>query len=680
MKGRFLFFTIILFTLAKEGKIANSTEMRLAQIRKLYLTKEYDRAIDTLERELASLPEGEKLKVLLELGDLYFDKKKDYVKAKEIYNSILETYPNRPEIPDILYRLALLGEKEERFVDAASLYEKIATRYLRYERRYRFPFKLERIERKPKYMDDALDAIERTFKKNYQERVAYVDGYPITRVELDEKSLRSPTGGMTFEEKKKELDRMIEDRLLYQEALRLGLNKRAEFQKSLEDARRRLLFQEWYNQEVVNEAQVSEREKQVYYNEHQKDYITEEQVKAREILVAEKATAEDLRKKVLSEGLKFDSLAKVFSLAPTKEKGGELGWVKRKTYPKDIEDVLFRLKPKEVSPPLKTQDGYLLFLVEERKDYQKKKYKDVASEIEARLRQEKMQKNLETKLRLMKEMGRLTIDTIALKEDREILAHIFDIPITKTAFEERVSQIPPFFRGELETPGGKRRFLENMAEEYGVIYDCENKKYWLKNSVFGQLLEDEKRLLINQLRKEKVAQRAGVTEEEAKREYQRTIKDFYVPEQVKAREIVVRSKEKALEVKRRLEGEKVGFDSLVREYSVASSKWIGGDLGYIQKGDTTKPKPIREFIFKAKPNTVSSVIKIDDTTYTIIKVEEQKKAYTRPFSEVKAKIERKLRMEKEDVLNKELITRLWNSAKVEILLKPEEERLEEKEE
>jgi parvulin-like peptidyl-prolyl isomerase len=653
---------------------------KIEDIRKLYLTKDYDAAISALEKEYLSAPEAEKPYIQLELADIYFDKKRNFEKAEEIYNSLLKTYPNLPETPDILYRLALLNERKENFIEAASLYEKIATQYLKYEKRYRFPFKVERIEKKPKYMDDALDAIERTFKKNYQERVAYVDGYPFTRVELDERTLRSPTGGATFEEKKKELDQMIEDRLLYQEALRLKFDQTEEFKNSLNDVRRRLLFQEWYNQEVVNPAQVAEKEKKNYYKTHEKDYITEEQVKAREILVKDQNEAISLRTKIVSESLPFDSAAKVFSLAPTKDKGGELGWIKRKTYPKDIEKILFQLKPKEISQPIKTKDGYLILLVEEKREYQKKRYQDVAAEIEARLRQEKMQKGLEERLKSLKERGNLRIDTGAVKENRETLGYIFSVPITKTAFEERVAQIPAFFRSDLETPEGKLRFLGNFAEEYAVLYDCENKKYWLKNSVFGQLLEEEKRILINQLRKKMVSDKATVTEEEAKKEYKKSQKEFYVPDQVKAREIILRSREKALEVKRRLQQEKVSFDSLVKEYSVAPSKWLGGDLGYFSKDDTLKPKPVREFAFRAKPGKVSDVIKINDTTFAIIKLEEFKKAYTRPFSEVKAKIERRLKQQKEDSLYKALRADLEKKAKIEILLKPEEEKPEEKEE
>lgn len=671
MRGIFLLFILIL---------SAKSEDRMEEIRRLYLTKDYDLAIAALEREYQTASALEKPYIQLEIGDVYFDKKRDFNKAEEIYRVLTREYPNLPEMPDILYRLALLNERKENFIEAASLYEKIATQYLRYEKRYRFPFKIERIERKPKYLDDALDAIERTFKKNYQERIAYVDNYPITRVELEEKSLRSPTGGATFEEKKKQLDQMIDERLLYQKALLAQYATRDDFRKTVDDIRRRFLFSEWYNQEVVNQARVTEKEKMAYYKTHEKDYITEEQVKAREILVKDFTEALALREKMISGVLSFDSAVKVYSLAPTKDKGGDLGWVKRKTYPRNIENALFKLKPKEISQPLKSQDGYLLLLVEERKEYRKKKYKDVAPEIEARLRQEKIQKGLEEKLRVLKEKGKLRIDTVAVQENRETLGYVYNVAITKTAFEERVVQIPAFFRGDLETVEGKIRFLASFAEEYAVLYDCENKKYWLKNSVFGQLLEEEKRVLINQLRKAEVSDKAVITEEEAKKEYQKSIKEFYVPDQVKAREIILRSKEKALEAKMRLEKEKVTFDSLVKEYSVSPSKWIGGDLGFFAKDDTLKPKPVREFAFKAKPGKISDVIKINDTTFALIKVEEQKKAYTRPFSEVKAKIERRLKQEKEDILYKELIGGLRKAAKIEILLEPEGEQWEEKEE
>jgi len=73
-------------------------------------------------------------------------------------------------------------------------------------------------------------------------------------------------------------------------------------------------------------------------------------------------------KEQINSGEDFGSLAKKYSMDPgSKKKGGNLGWVKRGSLLKNFEETVFTIKPKVISAPIKTEVGYHILEVFERK-------------------------------------------------------------------------------------------------------------------------------------------------------------------------------------------------------------------------------------------------------------------------------------------------------------------------
>ncbi|MEO0113821.1 MAG: peptidyl-prolyl cis-trans isomerase, partial [candidate division WOR-3 bacterium] len=326
-----------------------ATNNFLTPLYNCYLTKEWEKGINYLDSLLSLENRQEKIIILLiEKGDIYFDKLRDYKKAEEIYQEIINNYKKSKLLPEVYYRVGLLKELQEDYLNAAQIYEKVAVEYP-----------------KSKYAEDALDAIERCFKKNYMEKVAIVDGWPITQIEFDERISRNPTAYEKYEDKLKLLYEMIDERLLYCEAKKKNLFPL--IKDNYEEHRKMLLFQQWYNDEIVNKVKVSKKEKKDYYKKNKGIYIKEEQVKAREILVKDLQTALDLREKFLKNELIFDSVAKDTTINLSPHKQGDLGYFRKGTYDKTIEKVAFKLKVGEISKPIKTKDGYILLKCENKK-------------------------------------------------------------------------------------------------------------------------------------------------------------------------------------------------------------------------------------------------------------------------------------------------------------------------
>ncbi len=90
---------------------------------------------------------------------------------------------------------------------------------------------------------------------------------------------------------------------------------------------------------------------------------TQDEIWARHILVADEATANAVRQRLVN-GEDFGTLASQVSIdTGTKDKGGDLGWFGKGTMVAEFDAVAFTLKVGEISQPVKSQFGYHIIQV-----------------------------------------------------------------------------------------------------------------------------------------------------------------------------------------------------------------------------------------------------------------------------------------------------------------------------
>ncbi len=99
-------------------------------------------------------------------------------------------------------------------------------------------------------------------------------------------------------------------------------------------------------------------------------------------MAEKKAEAEKLAKELQADNSKFAAYAKKYSEDPNSAvQGGDLGFFAKDTMVKEFADAAFNAKPDKVTGPVKSQFGYHIILVTDRREAGVMPYEKVKSDI-----------------------------------------------------------------------------------------------------------------------------------------------------------------------------------------------------------------------------------------------------------------------------------------------------------
>lgn len=186
------------------------------------------------------------------------------------------------------------------------------------------------------------------------------------------------------------LDQAINSKIIDARAAKTDLAQDAQVKEQVELARQQIIRNIFLQKEA--EKAVTEEKVKAAYDTFIKEQGDIEETKARHILVDTEDKAKDIIAK-LDSGAKFEDLAKEYSSDGTKDNGGDLGWFAKQEMVPAFADAAFALKPGEASKtPVKTQFGYHVVKVEDRRMREKPKFDDIKPFLEAQLRREALEK------------------------------------------------------------------------------------------------------------------------------------------------------------------------------------------------------------------------------------------------------------------------------------------------
>ena len=227
--------------------------------------------------------------------------------------------------------------------------------------------------------------------------VATVNGQPVRLSELEvaQQSLPQQYRNMPLQAVFPALlDRIIDSKLVVQEGKKNKVNEDPAFKKRMAFVEEQVLQDFWIQREIARK--VTAEKLQQRYDERLKSMPSEEEVHARHILVS----TEDEAKALIAEikkGAAFDKLAKEKSTDKASgAEGGDLGWFKKSDMVKEFADAAFALKKGELTEtPVKTQFGYHVIKVEDRRKAPPPAFEELADQLREEMAREAVTSQLD---------------------------------------------------------------------------------------------------------------------------------------------------------------------------------------------------------------------------------------------------------------------------------------------
>jgi len=205
--------------------------------------------------------------------------------------------------------------------------------------------------------------------------------------------------------------------------------------------------------------------------------------------------------------------------------------------------------------------------------------------------------------------------------------------------------------------------LAFMLEAEGKSMDA------YKNNIRDQIL-------VSKITRFELGSRATISKRKIEKYYHDNQKEFWELGKIRVRHILIlfekdaseiTKKKKNKEIKRILAELKEGkdFAEAAKEYSEDVSASMGGDVGFVVKGQMVPE--FEKAVYRLKEGEISDVVKTE-YGYHIIKADKIQKGRTLPFKEVEDKIKNTLLRRKQKTVYKDWMSELRESAFIEISL------------
>ena len=247
--------------------------------------------------------------------------------------------------------------------------------------------------------------------------VATVDGKPIFLSEIIGMAQRLPEQyrKMSLEAVYPSLlTRAIDSKLVTLEGRRAGFSKDPDVKKRLLDVEDQIISEIFLTKTIG--SQVTEEALQKIYSETKSEMASGDQIKARHILLDSEEKAMEIIKK-LQAGGEFAKLASEYSTGPSAASGGDLGWFGEGQMVPEFSKAAFALNPGDiVTKPVKTQFGWHIILVEDRKVSAPPSFDEAKEQLASTMSQKLLKELIET-LRTKVKIVRFKADGTPIKDN-----------------------------------------------------------------------------------------------------------------------------------------------------------------------------------------------------------------------------------------------------------------------
>lgn len=216
--------------------------------------------------------------------------------------------------------------------------------------------------------------------------------------------------------KERFLDELVKKEMLYQEALKKGIDKDPQYKAKVEDFKKITLVGLLLEKVIEEKSKVTDEEVKAYYEKNKEEVSPASQMRVSQIVVKTSDEANGIYEKLM-KGEDFAKIAKQSSLDPGSAKsGGDLGYLSKGQMKPEIESVAVKLKAGQFSPPVKIPGGYLIVKVTDKKLGKPLEFDKVKNLIAQRLAAEKQKDAFDSYLDELRKSYKVEMNKEALSQ------------------------------------------------------------------------------------------------------------------------------------------------------------------------------------------------------------------------------------------------------------------------
>ncbi len=512
--------------------------------------------------------------------------------------------------------------------------------------------------------------------------VATVNNEPIPLDEFNQElaTLRQGMSGDRGVEKERIsglLKRLINTRLIIQEARRMGLDELKELKERVDVFARQTLRDELIERQVKN-IKPDEKEVEMLYRESIKEW------KIKSILFEKEEDAKAMEN-ALKGGKGFDETLKK-SLMDKKGKGSEEGsYLKHKELLPEIAEAVSKMKIGSTSSVVRIKTGFVIFKLEAirfpddpqikeqvRTELLRQKQREAFTKYEKALRAKYAKVNDQLLKSLDFESKEPGVEKL-LKDKRAVAEIKGEKPITVGEFAEYMRQ--QLFHGVERAVESKRlnkrkdQILEEMLEKRILRKEALRLGIDKTEQYKDKVKEYENSLIFGAFVQKAVAPDVKLKEEELKAYYDQHIKEYTYPEMMKI---------KSLAFSKREDAEK----AIVNLRKGTDFQWLGANAeGQVDKntkgvlnfeGNLLTTKNLSENVQKAVSGAKSGDFRLlanPENYFYVLSIQEVIPPRPQPYSEVREQIAKKIYNEKITKAVEDYADKLRAVSEVKIYLK-----------
>jgi EpsD family peptidyl-prolyl cis-trans isomerase len=424
------------------------------------------------------------------------------------------------------------------------------------------------------------------------------------------------------------LDDMIEDRVFAEEARKEGLHQDPQVKGALEKVKKEELARFFVKKRIDAQAEPSEATLEKYYSDNKDLLVVPDAVLLQQIVFKDQQKAKEVLKS-LKAGSSFDALAKDESIA-TSGKQRKPTWFYKGRMDGELEKAAFALDKGLLSDVIKTQKSYEIVTVLDKRDTHQFSFEEAKSRIRQRLFWTKKRELIDKYYEGAQVNTKPTEPGVLVKIGKELITEETLAPILAKVSDEKREKT-------------KLRWIDYFIET--KVFSREARKVGLERDpeVAREIRRGTEKILANAFRQRFIPDKLRITDSDIADFYESNLKQFRVPAKVRAKSILVKTKQEAEEILKALK-KGTSFGYLAQQKSLhPNASRRAGEIGWFGKGE--KDPAVGKVAFSLEKGAISDVIKTE-AGYEIIKLMDKKGGGIRPLDEVGQEIKMTLRMQK----------------------------------